>query len=95
MRLFITAAYYPVTKDATTENKNINNLVDDWADNENIYDYLIRMQNKYNINIWFYQPSTEDDTKVEILLAGRDGLYDEMFNISKQFLSMHIINQEH
>ena len=26
--------------------------------------------------------------------AGHDGLYDEMFNISKQRLSMNIINQE-
>ena len=26
--------------------------------------------------------------------AGHDGLYDEMLNISKQLLSMNIVNQE-
>ena len=25
------------------------------------------MRNKYNINIWFYQTSTEDDTKIRVL----------------------------
>ena len=44
-RLCITAALYPVTKDATRENKYINNKVDDWEDNENTSDYLIRTQN--------------------------------------------------
>ena len=67
MRLCITAALYTVTKDATRENKHINNLVDGWENNENTHDYIIRIQNNYNINIWFYKPSTEDDTKVEIL----------------------------
>ena len=66
LRLCITAAIYPVTKVATRENKYINNLVDHWEDNENTYDYLTRMQNKYNINIWVHQPSTEDDTKAEV-----------------------------
>ena len=27
--------------------------------------------------------------------AGHDGLYDEMLDISKQLLSMNVINQEH
>ena len=67
LRLCITAALFPVTDHAIRESKYINNLVDDWEDNENTYDYLTRIQNKYNINIWFYQPSTEDDVKVEIL----------------------------
>ena len=63
----ITAALFPVTDHATRESKYINNLVDDCEHNENNYDYLTRIQNKYNINIWFYQPSTEDDVKVELL----------------------------
>ena len=75
MRLCITAEFSPAADHATRENKYINNLVDDSEDNENTYDYLTRMQNKYNINIWFYRPSTEDGvtlagahkTKVEIL----------------------------
>ena len=66
LRLCIKAALNRLTKDATRENNYINNLVDDKEDNENTYDYSIRMQ-KNNINIWFYQPSTEDDTKTEIL----------------------------
>ena len=67
LRLCITAALFPPADHATRESKYINNLVDEWEDNENTYDYLTRKQNKYNINIWFYPPSTEDNTKVEIL----------------------------
>ena len=46
LRLCIKAALYRLTKDATRENNYINNLVDDKEDNENTYDYLIRMQKK-------------------------------------------------
>ena len=53
LRLFIAAALFPVTDHATRESKYINNLVDNWEDNKNTYDYLARMQNKNNINIWF------------------------------------------
>ena len=37
----------------------INNLIEDWEDNENVYDYLTRMQIKNNIIIWFYKRSTD------------------------------------
>ena len=37
-----------------------NNLVENWEDDEYVYDYLGKIQNKYNINIWFYRPSTDD-----------------------------------
>ena len=67
LRLCITAAFFPAADHATGESKYINNLVDDWGDNGNTYDYLTRTQNKYNINIWFYRTSAEDKTKVEIL----------------------------
>ena len=39
LRLCITAALYPVTADATNK-KNNNNLVEDWEDDEYVYDYL-------------------------------------------------------
>ena len=48
---------HPVTDHATRENKYINNLVDDWEYNETAYDYITKIQNKYNINIWFYRPT--------------------------------------
>ena len=66
LRLCITAALFPAADHATRESKYINNLVDEWEDNKSTYDYLTRKQNKYNINIWFYPPLTEDNTKVEI-----------------------------
>ena len=61
LRLCITAALYPVTQDATRENKYINNLVDDWEYNETAYDYITKIQNKYNINIWFYRPAQDSN----------------------------------
>ena len=63
LRLCITAALFPVDHHATRESKYISNIVDDWEDNENTYDYLTRMQNKYNINICFYWGSTEDGAR--------------------------------
>ena len=68
LRLCIAAALYPVTQDATRENKYINNQLDDWEYNETAYDYITKIQNKYNINIWLYGP-TEDSNiaKVERL----------------------------
>ena len=57
LRLCITAAYYPVTEHATRENKYNNNLVDVWEYNKSAYDYITKIQNKYNINIWFYRPT--------------------------------------
>ena len=68
LRLCITAALYPVTQDATRENKYINNLVDDWEYNETAYDYITKIQNKYNINNWFYRPTQDSNiAKVERL----------------------------
>ena len=57
LRLCITAALHPVTEHATREIKYINNLVDDWEYNETAYDYIKKIQNKYNINIWLYRPT--------------------------------------
>ena len=57
LRLYITAALHPVTEHVTRENKYINNLVDDWEYNETAYGYITKIQNKYNINIWFYRPT--------------------------------------
>ena len=55
-----------MTQDATRENKYINNLVDDWEYNETAYDYITKIQNKYNINIWFYRPTQDGNiAKVE------------------------------
>ena len=68
LRLCITAALYPVTQDTTRENKYINNLVDDWEYNETAYDCKIKIQNKYNINIWWYRPTQDSNiAKVECL----------------------------
>ena len=68
LRLCITAALYPVTQDATRENKYINNLVDDWEYNETAYDYITKIQNKYNINVSFYRPTQDSNiAKVECL----------------------------
>ena len=68
MRLCITAALHPVPQDATRENNYISNLVDDWEYNETTYDYIIKIQNKYNINIWFYRPTQDSNiAKVERL----------------------------
>ena len=65
-RLCITAALYPVTQDATRENKYINNLDDDWDYNETAYDYIKKIQKNYNINIWFYRPTQDKNiAKVE------------------------------
>ena len=59
---------HPVTEQATRENKYINNLVDDWEYNETAYDYITKLQNKYNINIWFYRPAQDSNiAKVERL----------------------------
>ena len=57
-----------MTQDATRENKYINNLVDVWDYNETAYYYITKIQNKYNINIWFYR-LTQDSyiAKVERL----------------------------
>ena len=55
-----------MSQGATKENKYINNLVDEWEYNETTYDYISQIQNKYNINIWFYRP-TQDGAKVERL----------------------------
>ena len=57
LRICITAALHPVTEQATRENEYIKNLVDDWEYNETAYDYITKIQNKYNINIWFYRPT--------------------------------------
>ena len=57
LRLCITAALHPVTEHATRENKYIKNLVDDWEYNETACDYITKIQNKNNINIWFYRPT--------------------------------------
>ena len=43
-----------------------NNLVENWEDDEYVYDYLGKIQNKYNINIWFYRPSTDDKRSTTI-----------------------------
>ena len=57
-----------VTELATRENKYINNLVDDWEYNETAYDYITKVQNKYNINISFYKPAQDSNiAKVERL----------------------------
>ena len=48
---------HPVTEHATRENNYINNLVDYWEYNETAYDYITKIQNKYNVNIWFYRPT--------------------------------------
>ena len=55
LRLCIIAALHPVTEHATRKNKYINNLVDDWEYNETAYDYITKIQNEININIWFYR----------------------------------------
>ena len=57
LRLCIAAALHPVTEHATRKNNYINNLVDDWEYNETAYDYIAKIQNKYNISIWFYRPT--------------------------------------
>ena len=68
LRLCITAALHPVTEHATRENKYINNLVDDWEYNETAYDYITKIQNKYNIIILFYRPAQDSNiAKVERL----------------------------
>ena len=67
LRLCITAALYPVTEHASRENKYFNNLVEDWEDFENVFDYLTRIQNKCKNNLWVYRPSTDDNSKVELL----------------------------
>ena len=60
LRLCITAALFPAADHTTRKSKYIKNLVDDWEDNENTCDLLKRLQNKYNINIWFFRPITKD-----------------------------------
>ena len=55
LRLCVTAALHPVTEHAPRENKCFNNLVDDWEYNETAYDYITKIKNKYNINIWFHR----------------------------------------
>ena len=67
LRICITAALNPVTQDATRENEYINNLVDDWEYNEIAYDYITKIQSKYNIIIWFYRPIQDSNiAKVEM-----------------------------
>ena len=57
-----------VTEHATKENKYINNLVDDWEYNETAYDYITKIQIKYNTNIWFYRPAHDSNiAKVDSL----------------------------
>ena len=57
-----------MTQDATRENKYINNLIDDWEYNETAYDYITKIQNNININIWFYRPTQDINiAKVECL----------------------------
>ena len=84
--LCITAALYPVTEHATRENKYIINLVQDSEENENVYDYLARIQKNYKINLWFYGPTAMlhhrpraehghipiQDSKVELLEKSLD-----------------------
>ena len=73
MRLCITAALFPAADHAARESKYINNL-DDLEVNENTYDYLLTLKNKYNINMLFYRPTamlhhwpiTEVEDEVEI-----------------------------
>ena len=68
LRLCITAGLRPVTEQATRKNKYINNLVDDWEYNETAYDYITKIKNKYNTNIWFYRPAQDSNiAKVERL----------------------------
>ena len=55
-QLCITAALFPAADHATRKGKYITNLADDWEDNENTYDYISRMLNKHNTNIWIYRP---------------------------------------
>ena len=47
------------------ENKYFKKVAEDWDDNEYVYDYITRIQNKYNINIWFYRPLAGNSAKVE------------------------------
>ena len=57
-----------MTQDAARENKYIINPVDDWEYNETAYDYITKIQNKYNVNIWFYRPTQNSKiAKVECL----------------------------
>ena len=47
------SALYPVTENATREVKYINNLVEDWEDNEYVYDYLTIIQTKITLTFRF------------------------------------------
>ena len=77
LRLCITAALYPLTQDVTRENMYINNLVDDWEYNETAYDYITKIQNKYDINIWLYGPTQDSNiAKVERLEKCSDFVKD-------------------
>ena len=68
LQLFITAALHSVTEHAASVNKYFSNLVDDWEYNKTAYDYITKIQNKYNINIWFYRPAQDSKiAKVERL----------------------------
>ena len=64
-------ASYTVTEHATRENNFINNLVEDWEDNEFVYECLAKIQNNHNINIWFYRP-IHDSAKAERLEKNPD-----------------------
>ena len=71
LRLCITAALHHITKDATKENKCIDNLVEDWFDN--IHKYLMNKHNKYNIKFCFYRPTQFGNmAKVELLEKSSD-----------------------
>ena len=95
LQLCNTAALFPVTDLATRENKYFNNLVDDWEDNENIYDYLISLQNQYNTNIWFYRPSNEDKPTTEDRPSTEDnvkvGILQKYSNFVKGCKNVRII----
>ena len=68
LQLCITAALHSVTEHATRVNKYFINPVDDWEYNETAYDYITTIQNKYNINLWFYRPAQNSNiAKVERL----------------------------
>ena len=55
-------------QDATRDNKYIKNLVDEWEYKETAFDYITKIQNKYNIKIWFYRPTQDSNiAKVERL----------------------------
>ena len=85
LRLCVTAALHPVTEHATREKKYINNLVNDWEYNETAYNYITKIQNQYNTDIWFYRPAQQDSNiaKVERL--------EKCFNFVKDRQNVRIL----